>query len=328
MIESRSLAPPTGYTQRAATWDDLAGVCELFRVADLADYGEADMTEAAVRHDWEDPHLELARDTWVVWEVATRGTGAAPVAYSSLLALDGRRRLQAWGIVHPSHRGRGLGSYLLDLVEARAAEHAALALPDGEILLQPGVVGPDRAAHELVESRGYRVARHFWNMAAPLSEDLPRPKAIPGIVLRTFVLGRDDRAMHAAVQESFAQHWGFVQRGFDEWAAHRLHESAFDPDLWFVAEDGTDHQIVGFLNGLKDDERKARVGMLGVRPAWRKRGIGEALLRHAFIEFRRRGFSHVDLGVDAANETGATALYERVGMRVNRQFDVYEKRLR
>jgi ribosomal protein S18 acetylase RimI-like enzyme len=36
----------------------------------------------------------------------------------------------------------------------------------------------------------------------------------------------------------------------------------------------------------------------------------------------------VRLGVDAANETGATALYERVGMHVARQFDVYEKRLR
>jgi hypothetical protein len=31
------------------------------------------------------------------------------------------------------------------------------------------------------------------------------------------------------------------------------------------------------------------------------------------------------LSVDASNETGATALYERVGMRATRHFDVYEK---
>jgi hypothetical protein len=35
----------------------------------------------------------------------------------------------------------------------------------------------------------------------------------------------------------------------------------------------------------------------------------------------------VSLAVDAGNETGATHLYESVGMRVVWQADVYEKRL-
>jgi mycothiol synthase len=73
---------------------------------------------------------------------------------------------------------------------------------------------------------------------------------------------------------------------------------------------------------------KPWVGTLGVRKPWRGRGIGEALLRRSFLEFHRRGHDHVALGVDAANETGATALYERVGMHVTHQFDEYEKRLR
>ena len=32
--------------------------------------------------------------------------------------------------------------------------------------------------------------------------------------------------------------------------------------------------------------------------------------------------------VDAQNATGATALYEKVGMRVARQYDSYQRRLR
>jgi ribosomal protein S18 acetylase RimI-like enzyme len=58
------------------------------------------------------------------------------------------------------------------------------------------------------------------------------------------------------------------------------------------------------------------IGALGVRDRWRKRGIGLALLQHAFAEFHRRGLTKVGLGVDASNPTGATRLYERAGMRV------------
>jgi ribosomal protein S18 acetylase RimI-like enzyme len=69
------------------------------------------------------------------------------------------------------------------------------------------------------------------------------------------------------------------------------------------------------------------VGILGVRRQWRRRGLGRALLLKALQEFRSRGFREVGLGVDAASLTGATRLYESVGMRVTAQFDIYEKQL-
>ncbi len=325
MKNERPPVPPTGYTTRPATWDDLGIVVELFRQSDLVDWGEVDVTEVAIRHDWEDPHMDLAAGTWLVFKETSAGSSEVPVAYASLLPLDSHRQLEAWGVVHPEYRGRGLGSHLVDLVEARAAEHPALAPPDGRVILLQGVLGPDAPAHRLVESRGYLPVRHFWRMDAPLTDELPNPRQIEGVTLRPFVFGQDDRAVHAAHQESFANHWGFVKRDFDEWAQHRFRESAFDPTLWFVAE--ADGDIVGVLQGV-DDHGVAWVGMLGVRPAWQKRGIGEALLRHAFIEFRRRGYGRVGLAVDTDNDTGATVLYERVGMQVTRQFDFYEKRLR
>jgi mycothiol synthase len=67
--------------------------------------------------------------------------------------------------------------------------------------------------------------------------------------------------------------------------------------------------------------------MLGVRTPWRKRGIGLALLQHAFTEFHRRGEPHVGLGVDADNPTGATRLYEKAGMQVLTEDIVFEKEL-
>ena len=56
--------------------------------------------------------------------------------------------------------------------------------------------------------------------------------------------------------------------------------------------------------------------------------MGEALLKTAFAEFFRRGERRVALQVDAQSPTGATRLYERVGMRVLYEVAVYERELR
>jgi mycothiol synthase len=69
------------------------------------------------------------------------------------------------------------------------------------------------------------------------------------------------------------------------------------------------------------------VGTIGTRAPWRGRGLGRALLLAAFGELYRRGEKRIGLAVDAGNETGATHLYESVGMRIAWQANVYEKRV-
>ncbi len=51
-------------------------------------------------------------------------------------------------------------------------------------------------------------------------------------------------------------------------------------------------------------------------------------MQHAFGEFHRRGVHSVGLGVDAENLTGALRLYEKAGMHIHNQFDLYEKEIR
>ena len=67
------------------------------------------------------------------------------------------------------------------------------------------------------------------------------------------------------------------------------------------------------------------VRILGVRQSFRGRGLGRALLLHAFAQFRSRGMQRVGLGVDGESPTGANALYESVGMRIVSRFAIYEK---
>ena len=69
------------------------------------------------------------------------------------------------------------------------------------------------------------------------------------------------------------------------------------------------------------------MGELGVLAPWRGRGIATALLGRAFATFASRGLPRVMLNVDSENSTGAVRLYERVGMRTARAWDVYEKRV-
>jgi mycothiol synthase len=87
-------------------------------------------------------------------------------------------------------------------------------------------------------------------------------------------------------------------------------------------------QIAAFALCADEQESGGWVHELGVRRPWRRKGLGLALLHHAFGEFYRRTIQNVYLEVDAQSLTGATRLYERAGMHVERQSTVYEKELR
>jgi GNAT superfamily N-acetyltransferase len=112
-------------------------------------------------------------------------------------------------------------------------------------------------------------------------------------------------------------------RGLGRWLLARGEERAGELGLSKAQGD----EIAGVLRGEPNRFGTGWVGALGVREGWRKRGIGLALLRHAFAEFHRRGETRIALGVDAQNPTGATRLYERAGMRVAYEAIAFEKEL-
>jgi ribosomal protein S18 acetylase RimI-like enzyme len=82
----------------------------------------------------------------------------------------------------------------------------------------------------------------------------------------------------------------------------------------------------GLLIGtdIRAELGEAHVDTLGVLSAYRGRGVGRALLSVAFADAVRRGRSHVGLGVDSESPTGATRLYESVGMSVDRVLLAWE----
>jgi ribosomal protein S18 acetylase RimI-like enzyme len=102
----------------------------------------------------------------------------------------------------------------------------------------------------------------------------------------------------------------------------------FDPSLWFLALDGD--EIAGVAICTPEARAAPELGYvsaLGVRRPWRRRGLARALLLQTFATFRERGRPGVALHVDAANPTGALALYEGVGMTALPRFEIWEKPL-
>jgi ribosomal protein S18 acetylase RimI-like enzyme len=99
--------------------------------------------------------------------------------------------------------------------------------------------------------------------------------------------------------------------------------------MWFLAMNGEAAVALALCAKWDHENREfGHVNSLGVLRPYRKRGIGLALLHHAFGEYYRRGKRGVALGVDAENLTGALGLYKKAGKHVHRQYDLYEKELR
>ena len=222
-------------------------------------------------------------------------------------------------VVRHDRQGLGFGSRLLDLSEDRLREL-------GVARIHNVTLAPETAAPPLLTARGYREVRRFWDMTIELG-DRPPPEPVLPNGFRVEPFSEDNaRAFHAALEEAFAEHWEYRPEPFDVWWKRQVAKPDHDPSLWFAVRDG-DEVAAAARN---DPERAGGgwVGSLGVRPSWRGRGLAKALLLHSFREFHRRGQRRVGLGVDSENTTGATQLYESVGMSVDQEQIVWEKALR
>ena len=146
--------------------------------------------------------------------------------------------------------------------------------------------------------------------------------------MRTFVSRADERVVYDLHQDAFQDTWEHFHRPYEQWDHWMIRGGDLDPSLWFLAADGDEVVGIALCRDAETEPDLGFVSILAVRRAWRGRGLGLALLRHAFAAFHRRGKRRVGLGVDAESPTGAVRLYERAGMSVVRRFDIYEKELR
>ncbi|MGH2936203.1 MAG: GNAT family N-acetyltransferase [Gaiellaceae bacterium] len=290
-------------TMRAATEPDLEEMAALLAADESRLLGRPSHTSVTDLRQWL-ALCDLPTGTWLLED----GEGIAALGWSIMWG----EAASAIGVVHPRAKGRGLGARILDCSEEWAAARAPRIQQIG--------MGADEAAARLFTARGYREVRRFYGMAI----ELTAPPEVPDPPIETFAQA-DGGAFHAALDEAFRDHWEHHPRSFEEW--WELHSSApdFDPSLWFLIRDGS--EIAAVVRNEPNRNGGGYVGAIGVRRPWRGRGHAKALLLRTFREFWDRGVTRVTLGVDADSPTGATHLYERVGMHVEDEQIVFERAL-
>ena len=184
--------------------------------------------------------------------------------------------------------------------------------------------------HELehvVAPRGYVYWRSSFTMEIHI-DDAPQVHLPPGLELRNFRDETDGETLRALLNEAFVEDPFWHDVSASNFREFYLRARGFDPSLWFLAWDGD--RLAGFALAYPErggDQELGWIGTLGVGTPWRRRGLGEALLRTAFHGLHAHGLRRVGLGVDAENPTGALRLYERVGMRPIRRADNWELQL-
>ena len=307
------MAGSSGFRVRAAVEGDFEAVAEILEADELDDAGRVTLGAEFLRNEWNEVGFDLGMDAWVAAD-----TEGAVVGYGQA-GLTQPAEVESWGIVSPARRGGGIGTAILDEIEARAVQMLA-GSSDGRF--RHSINAGDGSAAELLTARGLRPVRHYWHMERGLSGQLEPPDDPPGVRITDFDPG-DLAELVVVLDEALAEDRGYRRGRFEEWARQEVAGSAHDPTLWQVAR--ADGGIVGAVTGESDAE--GWISFLGVLSAFRGRGIGGALLRRLFMKLADRGVERVIVNVDAANPNQATGVYERAGMNVVKRWDLWERTL-
>ena len=317
---------PNGFQIRSPTLADLDAVVALTNAVSLAEIGEVTSSTDVTRMFWDDPTRNLADDNWVIVGHDGRLVAAADVfAYAPWTVCEFEAH------VHPDCTGLGLGSALLETIEARARRDLERAPEGARVTLVGQVWRANAAGHALLSAHGFQAARVWKQMAIELDELPPTPVPAPeGIEIRTLRRGVDERAAWLASEEAFADHWNHAPMPFEEFLYYRIEGAPdFDATLWFLAWDGAELAGVALCRTqMPGAPEMGRVSLLGVRRPWRGRGLGAALLDTTLRAFQQRGQRRVGLSVDGSSLTGAWRLYERAGLRTTHEATMFEKELR
>lgn len=301
---------------RPVVMSDVPAIYDLFDRITTHVLGQSDANEAEIRDDLTGSHFDLAADTFIA------------------IAPDGRAA--GYGQGHDERNGSGwLDVFLdpnLDSDTYDTAADAAVAACVGRVIesasarevssvkLTAGLYETELAMRAAYERAGLEIETVYWRMILKFDQidELERPAIPDGYEIRS--VNPDDDAVMAlgyeVFHDTFSEHHGIgdTDTSLADYAKNWRTAESYDPSAWWFAY--KQDQLLGMLLG---DNRRVEQGdgyvrSIGVRKSERGQGVARALLLTAFGHWRDAGREGVQLGVDTGNVTGATRLYESVGM--------------
>jgi GNAT superfamily N-acetyltransferase len=299
-----TIALPDGFTSRPARVDDVDDVTTLVAASEHHHTGTVNVVPDDVRSDYTRASVDLERDSILVFD------GARLVAEG--LVFNGR---YAYCTVHPEAEGRGLGTALLHWSQE-------VARTQGGSIVGGTVPNENAPARALFLANGYEPAWDSWILEIAHEEEPGEPHLPSGYRIRLIADGEAE-AVHRVIEDAFSEWKSRPPTTFEDWRSWALERTGFEP--WMVPVVVRGDEIVGAAYLIHYPDDLGWVQQIAVRSDHRGRGLGRALLQHAFREFYLRGQPTTGLSTDS--RTGALTLYEHVGMSVTHSYTHYAKAL-
>lgn len=316
--------------------EDLEAITALIRAVDIAGCGHTSANLEEVQDTLAAPDCGWAHGSATVWR--------ADDLVGVIIVFDGLASGRGWMIDMFSRPGdpfsHGINGALIDAGLREGRARFDLVFPDPDAPMQnakAGVYANDGLLRADLEERGFAEVRRFWRMKvdhwsvdALGLDDGPQvgaqaradaaDLASRGYTVRPFRDTDEElRALHEAHSTAFLDHFDFTPVDLETWQGF-VSGQTDDRSQWLVVEH--EGQIVGYAQGSNRyaAEDCGYVASIGVLRDHRGRGLARALLRARMADDVARGLISTILHVDATNTTGATALYESVGMVVDSEY--------
>jgi ribosomal protein S18 acetylase RimI-like enzyme len=291
---------PGGLVFRTPLPQDAVAVARLVNESLLREIGMADLDPAALESEWR----RLGRLDHLA---VVQGGDDQIAGYLTTEIDENRPHMYFEGFTAEAFLGQGIGNALIEEAEARAV---ALAKRLQEPVPLETDVNDDRV-RDLLDKRGFEMTGGSFPMFMDLHDPAPAPHWPEGVALRPYVQGDDDHEFFDVLARGFELDPSFTPESWLE----RKSLPDFSPDLWWFAQAA--EGPVAALECRAQWHAQTDTGWIkniAVLSEWRRRGVGRALLFHAFGRFRELGRTRAVLGVEAENPTQAKDFYERIGM--------------
>lgn len=300
---------PVGIRLTQLSDEHVPALTALVHGKELAYFGRSETNEQEILGTLKAPELDGTRGTAGLWE-----DGRLVAALLAFNGLELERGLFLELFVSPSAPDRGL---LADCLLA-AGERYGRTLPAAPgAYVKVESYGGDTEVQQVLSERGYEQHRVYLRMRVDFPGPVSEPAPLPGLQVRTMV--DEWPALHEVVTQAFRDHYDSHPLPLDIFRRDMVNETT-DFARWRLVFDGDQCVAAGIGSRRFAPAGLGYVETLAVLRNYRGQGIARHLLHDAMARDAAAGLSGTSLHCDATNPTGATHLYESVGMRRDHEY--------
>ena len=233
----------------------------------------------------------------------------------------------SWLGVLPEYRRRGVGKALaqkaIESLKERGMEIAETALDSTrEVCIR------------LFEDLGFRLIRSSSFMKMSLDKipfNIGENREVD--MRKLDVTSEEDIILLNNLEnECFKEHFNYRPSQIEETRHWLLENPWLQWQAYFFAE--LEGKSVGYISiGIDEKYNREKetlsgwINDIGVLKPFRRRGIGTALMLKGLNELKNKGLENALLYVDDENPTKAIKLYEKIGFKIVKKTQIYQKKL-